>query len=85
MGNIYFGYFQHVSFDCSTTLEVTLLTFFFSSVLHAITAAFHVAKDHRRTKREDHIVKEDVQHHNGRDGFVDGNAPGYTGGRQDRV
>lgn len=51
-------------------------------VLHALTAIFHVAKDHRRARENDRIVKEGV-HHDGRDGFVDG--PGYNNHRAGNV
>jgi hypothetical protein len=55
-----------------------------SSLLHAITAATHAAKDHRRTKRNDHIANKEAQYH-GRDGFVDGQGPDYYNGRSTRV
>lgn len=54
------------------------------SVLHALTAAFHGAKDHRRTKRDERVVKNEEQH-SGRDGFVDGNASVSTTGGSTRV
>jgi len=53
-------------------------------LLHAITAAFHGAKDHRRTKRDERVLRKEGQY-DGRDGFVDDGAPGYTQGRAMRV
>ncbi|KAE9373878.1 hypothetical protein N431DRAFT_466126 [Stipitochalara longipes BDJ] len=55
-----------------------------STLLHAVTATFHGAKDHRRTRRNDRALKKEAQY-DGRDGFVDQNAPGYTHGRATRV
>lgn len=54
------------------------------SLLHAATAAFHVAKDHRRTKKNGRVVHKEGQY-DGRDGYADGNAPGYTGARGAQV
>ncbi|PMD41177.1 hypothetical protein L207DRAFT_581623 [Hyaloscypha variabilis F] len=55
-----------------------------STLLHAITAAFHGAKDHRRTKRDERVLRKEGQY-DGRDGFVDDGASGYTQGRAMRV
>lgn len=76
---------RHASGDINCNLPWgTFILAIFSTVLHALTAAFHVAKDHRRTVRNDRAVKEEA-HHDGRDGFVDGNTPGYNGDRAARV
>ncbi|KAL3421491.1 hypothetical protein PVAG01_07936 [Phlyctema vagabunda] len=58
----------------------TFILAIISTLLHAITAAFHVAKDHRRTNKD--VAYEKNAHHDARDGFVDGSAPGHRGATQ---
>jgi len=73
------GFFnRHVSSDVNCRLPWgTFILAIFSTVLHALTVAFHAAKDHRRTKRNDHVAKKEA-YHDGRDGFVNGHAEGRS-------
>ncbi|KUJ14075.1 uncharacterized protein LY89DRAFT_651143 [Mollisia scopiformis] len=63
----------------------TFILAILSTLLHAATAAFHGVKDHRRTHRNDHVTKHEAAQNDGRDGYVDGNAPGYNGARATHV
>jgi len=80
------GFFdRHLSSNVNCKLPWgTFILAIFSTLLHALTATFHSAKDHRRTKRNDRIAMKEADH-DGRDGFVDGNGPMHTGGRHTRV
>ncbi|CZR50637.1 uncharacterized protein PAC_00511 [Phialocephala subalpina] len=69
---------RHVPSDINCRLPWgTFILAILSTLLHAITAAFHAAKDHRRTKRNDRVVEEKA-YPGGRDEFIDDNAAGYA-------
>jgi len=49
--------------DCSLPWGTFILAIV-STVLHAITVAFHAAKDHRRSRRDERIVHKEARHNN---------------------